>query len=537
VSEGQQGADDNAESDRAGFGLDGEINRRLHELALLACEALPASACAAGWRVGPEAGSVCASRDADGGAATRVTAMLDPLGRLNARELRSPDAQSASRRVLDPSEMAALGAKELPSAAGGIFGGIYSDGDGAVCVAVAAAPEAPETEVRALLELVGSAALREVAAVHLAASRDFWRTRASRDRAGNAARQREADQSAALTADLSGLAEPERFHTMGERIAASAGCGRWMIALGEGDALRIEASSPAPQTPGMAPCSREFGDSIRQGRTVVQERGRSLRINTIENQILGDAWTAIPFQGGVLALGGAIAPDARARAEAMVAAAAPLAGAWIVERRLGEYRALVQRMALRMYAAIDEERARIARDLHDDQGQLLAAARLALQGKPETARLIFEKLERELRSRTRELRPATLGKLSLAAALESELARMRDSGMVVRLSIDPTVENASPSVQQLCFQVAREALTNVMRHAGASTVTVSVERANDALRIVVADNGRGIPRAPETRLSMGLAGITERLELMGGKLEVDSGRSGARLVAEIPEPA
>jgi two-component system sensor histidine kinase DesK len=98
------------------------------------------------------------------------------------------------------------------------------------------------------------------------------------------------------------------------------------------------------------------------------------------------------------------------------------------------------------------------------------------------------------------------------------------------------VENASLPVQQLCFQVAREALTNVMRHSGASTVTVRVERANAAVRIEIADNGSGITPAPEARSSMGLAGITERLELMGGKLEVESGRSGTTLIAEIPEP-
>jgi signal transduction histidine kinase len=536
VSEGPQGARDDAAADTAAAGLGGEIDRRLHRLASLACAALPASACAIGWRLGPESGFASASRGAESGAAARAASMLDPLARLQAREPCPADSPGASSRILDPSGMAALGAQRSTSAAEVFFGGIHSDGESTACVVLAAALEAPESEIRALLELLGSAALREVGAVHLAASRRFWRSRATSDRAGDAVRLRQAGQCSELVADLQRLSTPERFRAMGDRVAASIGCGRWMVALRDGDALRIEAASAPPGDQGATECSREFADSIREGRIVTREPGGRRRIDTVESRLLGDTWTAIPFEAGALALGGALGPEARAMAEAMVAAAAPLVRAWIAERRLGEYRALVQRMALRMYAAIDDERARIARDLHDDQGQLLAAARLALQGKPEAARVIFEQLERELRSRTRELRPATLGKLSLGAALESDLARMRETGLDARLSIGAAVETAPLHVQQLCFQVAREALTNVMRHAGASSVMVSVERGDGALRIAIADNGRGIRQPPATRSSTGLKGITERLELMGGKLAVDSRRSGTRLVADIPVP-
>jgi signal transduction histidine kinase len=535
MSEGQRRADDRADADRAGRGLASEIDRRLHDLALLACAALPAATCAVGWRLGPDAGSASASRGDDDGSGRRAAAALEPLGRLIASELRPADAHSASSRILDPSEMAALSAAAAASAASRAFGAIYSNGECGVCVVVAAAPEAPESEVKALLELVGNGALGEVGALQLAASRDFWRSRAARAGARDAARQRESAQTSAMLADLLKLGEPQRFRTMAERITAAIGRDRWIVALRDGDTLRIEVSSAPLRAPAAAQFSREFAESLRKGRAVLRESATSPRGNMIENQVLGDSWTAIPFEDGVLGLGGAIEPDACAKVEAMLAAAAPILRAWVAERRLGEYRALVRRMALRMYAAIDDERARIARDLHDGQGQLLAAARLALQGKPETARVIFQKLERELRTRTRGLRPATLGKLSLAAALESELSRMRESGLVAHLSMGAAVENASLPVQQLCFQVAREALTNVMRHSGASTVTVRVERANAAVRIEIADNGSGITPAPEARSSMGLAGITERLELMGGKLEVESGRSGTTLIAEIPE--
>jgi signal transduction histidine kinase len=536
VSEGQRRLGGGRDADQASQGLAREIDRRLHDLAVLACAALPASACAVGWRLNPETGLVSAARGELGHSARRVLSALEPLGRLAAPDLRAADPSGISSKILDPPEIAALGANSGASAAGDIFGAIYADGEAAVCAAVELAPETPQTEVRALLELMGIAALREVGTVHLAASRDFWRSRAARGSARDATRQREGAQTSALVAELLMLGEPERFRTMAERIAAAIGCDRWIVALSDVDRLRVEVSSPPLRNAGTAVFSREFAASVRENRAFLCESPISLHGIRIENPMLAGSWTAFPFEGGALCLGGAIEPVSRARVEAMLAAAAPLVHAWLADRRLGEYRALVQRMALRMYAAIDDERARIARDLHDDQGQLLAAARLALQGKPETARGIFEKLERELRARTKGLRPATLGKLSLGAALESELARLRENGLAAHLSIGTEVENAPPPVQQLCFQVAREALTNVMRHSGASTVSVQVERTGGAVRIEIADNGHGISPVAESHSSMGLAGVTERLQLMGGKLELESSGSGTRLIAEVPEP-
>ena len=83
---------------------------------------------------------------------------------------------------------------------------------------------------------------------------------------------------------------------------------------------------------------------------------------------------------------------------------------WMLEREAARRNRLVRQLALRMFSAIDEERARIARDLHDDQAQLLAAAKIAIDGPPEAARSIFAQVEGELRRKTRELRPVTLGK-------------------------------------------------------------------------------------------------------------------------------
>ena len=191
-----------------------------------------------------------------------------------------------------------------------------------------------------------------------------------------------------------------------------------------------------------------------------------------------------------------------------------------------------------MFAAIDEERARIARDLHDDQAQLLAAAKIALDGPPEAARSIFKQVEEELRRKTRELRPTSIGNASLDEAIEHEFGRLNRAGVqakFVYLGNGGTAENISRPVQQLCFQVVREALSNVIRHARAKSVQVKIESIHAAARVSISDDGRGIDNAKGE--GTGLTGVRERLELMGGTLIVESRAGRTTVVAEIPESA
>jgi signal transduction histidine kinase len=538
VSEGREDGGDSTEPDPESIGLALSLDPRLNNLARLVCAALPAAACAIRWQVGGDAGDICAGKPPERDAAARAASSVAVVSAFRKRDNLSSGDNVVSGRLLDRAEIAGLAGGGATLSAERMVAGRYAAGDAVVSVAAVPAPEAPESEAKALLEIVGGAAVREAAALRIAASRNFWRVRASaalRRVADDASRERERVEIADLISELSSLAQPERFRTMGDRIAASVGCDRWLLALRQGETLQIEASAPPLQPRRKPGCSIEFANALRARGTVVHEPGSDSSAGALEVELLGDAWTAIPMHGGAVALGGRLEPAARSKAEATAAAVAPLVRAWIAERELTDHRALVQRMALRMYAAIDDERARIARDLHDDQGQLLAAARLALNGKPEAARAIFKKLEHELRGRTREIRPATLGKLTLAQALEGELARVREAGIAAHLSMSRGVARISHAVQQLCFQVAREALSNAMRHSGASLVTISVERTDTAVRMVVADNGHGLPPARDGRASMGLAGVAERLELMGGNVDVVSDPSGTTLTAEIPE--
>lgn len=95
------------------------------------------------------------------------------------------------------------------------------------------------------------------------------------------------------------------------------------------------------------------------------------------------------------------------------------------------------------------------------------------------------------------------------------------------------MEEISRPVQQLCFQVVRESLSNVIRHAHAKSVKVTIESRDAATRVSITDNGCGIgAKAGE---GVGLVGVRERLELMGGSLTVKSRAGRTTVVAQIPE--
>jgi signal transduction histidine kinase len=194
-----------------------------------------------------------------------------------------------------------------------------------------------------------------------------------------------------------------------------------------------------------------------------------------------------------------------------------------------------------MFAAISDERHRIARDLHDHLAQLLAAARIALAADPDEARGILKQLDDALRLRVRELRPATLGRSNLREALRYEIRRLADAGIKARLLHPEWTKRIPRAIQELCYQITREAFSNVIRHAGATRVEVSTERRAGRVFLWIDDNGKGLaartiePNSAGGGASMGLSGMAERLELMGGKLKLERLASVTRLTAEIPE--
>ncbi|MGH7924720.1 MAG: sensor histidine kinase, partial [Candidatus Binatus sp.] len=329
------------------------------------------------------------------------------------------------------------------------------------------------------------------------------------------------------------------FGRFGELVAGGAGFDRWIVAVAEGGSFIVAASSSGQKQFDLGETSA-LADSFR--RHIVIARWRDLEAGIaersrqyIEDKVFGGSYVCIPFEAGAIALASRDGSASAARAQAIVERLAPFATNWVMERDALRREGLVRRLALRMYAAVDEERARIARDLHDDQAQLLAAAKIALEGRRDAARAIFKQVEQELRRKTRELRPATIGSASLDEAVEHEFERLNRAGVQAKLIHAGAAEKISRPVEQLCFLVVRETLSNVIRHARAKSVEVMIEKIDASARVSVSDDGRGVDGNKGE--GAGLTGMRERLELMGGRLTVASRAGRTTVVAEIPEPA
>jgi signal transduction histidine kinase len=461
-----------------------------------------------------------------------------------------PDSiESIDQIALSAREIAAIARVEKVDEGFQIAGSAFSDGVCAVRIAIVARVECARNELEALLQLMARAAFGEIALGAAHASLDFWRAHGAESGRQAVGAKRELAQERMATDYLDNAvaavrrAQPsERFGRFGEIVANGAGFDQWMVAVADSGELMLAASSPGvPREfdPAEASAlSESFRRHIVIGHWSDRDACEDDRVKQyLEERVFAGSYVCIPFGAGAIALASRDARASAARAEAIVERLAPFAASWVLERDASRRGGLVRQLALRMFAAIDEERARIARDLHDDQAQLLAAAKIALEGPPGAARSIFKQVEEELRRKTRELRPTSIGNASLDEAIEREFGRLDRAGVkakFVHLGNGGAAEEISRPVQQLCFQVVREALSNVIRHARAKSVQVTIESSHAAARVSVSDDGRGIGNQSE---GTGLTGVRERLELMGGTLIVESRAGRTTVVAEIPESA
>ncbi len=457
--------------------------------------------------------------------------------------------ESTEQVALSARELAAIARVEKIGEGYQVAGSAFTDGVNSVRIAVVTPVDRARSELEALLQLMARAVFAEIALSAARASLEFWRTHgAESGRQAVGAKQelrleRIATNYLDQAVDSIRRAQPaDRFCRFGEIVADGAGFDQWMVAIADGGELMLAACSPGvPREfdPAEASAlSESFRRHIVIGHWSDRDASEADRIKQfLEERVFAGSYVCIPFGAGAIALASRDARASASRAEAIVERLAPFAASWVLERDASRHGLLVRHLALRMFAAIDEERARIARDLHDDQAQLLAAAKIALDGPPEAARSIFKQVEDELRRKTRELRPTSIGNASLDEAIEHEFGRLNRAGVkakFVHLDNSGTADKISRPVQQLCFQVVREALSNVVRHARAKSVNITIENNYAAARVSVSDDGRGIGNQAE---GIGLTGMRERLELMGGTLTVESRRGRTTVVAEIPESA
>jgi two-component system sensor histidine kinase UhpB len=205
--------------------------------------------------------------------------------------------------------------------------------------------------------------------------------------------------------------------------------------------------------------------------------------------------------------------------------------------------------ARRELAAQERERARIARELHDEVGQNLTAlamllTRLADDGDESLARRLLAARASTLdtvddvRRIARQLRPDLLDELGLAAALATLCERMSENtGMRINRDLPADLPTLSPEVETVLYRVAQESLTNVARHARAGKADLSLHVQDDgSLLLSVADNGVGLRDAAAAGRS-GIRGMRERALLAGGELRIDSSDGGGTTVTlRVPPP-
>jgi two-component system sensor histidine kinase UhpB len=196
--------------------------------------------------------------------------------------------------------------------------------------------------------------------------------------------------------------------------------------------------------------------------------------------------------------------------------------------------------------AQEEERARVARDLHDEVNQSLTGLLLRLEAAREAApptlepelaetKALANQAMRELLSLARQLRPTALDDLGLAAAIAGLVDRLGEGEMETAIDVSGNFSDLSDDVQLVVYRVAQEALSNAARHSGAANVNVTLRRGAAGVELDVADDGRGFAFA-ESERGLGIGGMRERALLVSGDLTIES-RPGAGTVVRLRVPA
>jgi len=208
-------------------------------------------------------------------------------------------------------------------------------------------------------------------------------------------------------------------------------------------------------------------------------------------------------------------------------------------------------LSLHLQTAIEQERTRIAREIHDILGQELTALKMDLSwlakrltheetlllGKSKSMAALIDRTIEDVQRISSELRPGILDDLGLTAAIEwqaEEFQRRTGIHCVVKYNREDIA--LGKGLSTTIFRIFQEALTNVMRHANATEVSVRLEQQNDEITLEVMDNGKGIPQARiSDHNSLGLIGIRERVRFWHGQVDITGWpNKGTRVSVRIP---
>ncbi|HET6570241.1 MAG TPA: GAF domain-containing protein [Solirubrobacterales bacterium] len=329
------------------------------------------------------------------------------------------------------------------------------------------------------------------------------------------------------------------LETIAKRVRALVGARSLLVLLDDGDRAEVTAAAgecgSAPvgryvtvgdDEPGALAGAREIGIDARAALCApLNFRGRMLG-TILALDRLEEGPDFYPEDKRLLDAGAASAATAVATVQS------------VTEERL--------RQSLK---ATERERARWARELHDSTLQGLGSRRVALSSalkSGDLARLtnaveeaigdIARDVE-ELRALISELRPATLDQLGLTAALEDLVGRV-EHGTEIGFEADLEVDSGrlDSELETVVYRLVQEALNNVAKHSGAARAHLQVRSREDSLAVLVSDDGSGFDPTADTD-GFGLAGMRERIELAGGKLQIESGKgAGTRILASLPLP-
>jgi two-component system sensor histidine kinase UhpB len=218
-------------------------------------------------------------------------------------------------------------------------------------------------------------------------------------------------------------------------------------------------------------------------------------------------------------------------------------------------RVQVRRLSGQVLSAQEDERKRIARELHDDTSGALARVLLNLEmcedilpedmievrGRMRSTRVLAEQTLENIRQMIFDLRPTLLDDLGLAAAVRWYAKNCLESaGIQVQVEASSHLGRATPAIETGMFRIAQEAINNVIRHANARHVLVQLNRRDSKWVLVVQDDGQGFDVKGKRREVIGehhwgLFGVQERVDLLGGTYKMESGiGQGTTLTVEIP---
>lgn len=225
-------------------------------------------------------------------------------------------------------------------------------------------------------------------------------------------------------------------------------------------------------------------------------------------------------------------------------------------RQKNKYQQSINQQQNELFNAIvttqDQERKRIAQDLHDGLGSVLSAAKLKLSAleesnellppgmkeKYQTTLLLLDEAAAELRNVSHNIMPATLSKLGLVAALKNLIDNISShSGLQINFSAHGFTNRLNEVVEMSIYRVVLELINNIVKHAAAKKVTLQMIHYPDYINITVEDDGKGFKyeQAAEQKKGIGLGNILSRVEYLKGKIEIDSATGrGTTTIIDIP---